>query len=73
MHIVGSLVLWVLWHINLCRLFNAKSIFIRIVLFQTVQFRISTRFKCKYSLIVKNISKSNYSVLLNSSKLANSV
>ena len=22
---------WVLWHINLCRLFNAKSIFIKIV------------------------------------------
>ena len=39
------LVGWVLWHINLCRLFNAKSIFIRP--------RISTQFKCKYSLIVK--------------------
>ena len=25
------LVAWVLWHINLCRLFNAKSIFIQIV------------------------------------------
>ena len=24
---VGWLVGWVLWHINLCRLFNAKSIF----------------------------------------------
>ena len=25
------LVVWVLWHINLCRLFNAKSIFIQII------------------------------------------
>ena len=25
--IVGWLVSWVLWHINLCKLFNAKSIF----------------------------------------------
>ena len=24
-------VVWVLWHINLCRLFNAKSIFIEII------------------------------------------
>ena len=32
---------WVLWHINLCMLFNAKSIFMKIVLFQTGQFRIS--------------------------------
>ena len=46
------LVGFVLWHINLCRLFNAKSIFIKIVLFQTI----STQFKCKYSFIVKNIS-----------------
>ena len=34
-------------------LFNAKSIFMKIVLFQTIQFKISTQFKCKYSLIVK--------------------
>ena len=27
-----------LWYINLCRLFNAKPIFIQIVLFQTIQF-----------------------------------
>ena len=46
----------------LCRLFNAKSIFMKIVLFQTIQFSISTQFKCKYSLIVKNISTSGYSV-----------
>ena len=59
--VISWLVVWVLWHINLCRLFNAKSIFIKIVLFQTIQFRISTQFKCKYSWIVKN-SISCYSV-----------
>ena len=32
------------------------------VLFQTIQFSISTQFKCEYSLIVKNISISSYSV-----------
>ena len=32
------LVVWVLWHINLCRLFNAKSIFKYSVLFQAIQF-----------------------------------
>ena len=32
------------------------------VTFQTVQFSISTQFKCKYSLILKNISISSYSV-----------
>ena len=31
MVLVGRLVGWVLWHINLCRLFNAKSIFTQIV------------------------------------------
>ena len=29
---------------------------------QTIQFSISTQFKCKYSLIAKNISISSYSV-----------
>ena len=32
------------------------------VQFQTIQFSISTQFKCKYSLIVKNNSISSYSV-----------
>ena len=32
------LVGWVLWHINLCWLFNAKSIFMQIVQFQIIQF-----------------------------------
>ena len=45
-----------------CWLFNTKSIFMKIVLFQTIQFSLSTQFKCKYSLIVKNISISSYSV-----------
>ena len=35
--------------------------------FQTIQFSISTQFKFKYSLIVKNISISNYLVLSNNS------
>ena len=43
------------------------------VQFQTIQFSISIQFKCKYSLIVKNISISSYSVLLSSSNSANSV
>ena len=64
---------WVLWHFNLCRLFNAKSILKKIALFHTIQFRISTQFKCKYNLIVKNISISSYSVYSNSSNSANSV
>ena len=33
-----------------------------IVLFQTIQFSKSTQFKCKYNLIMKKISISNYSV-----------
>ena len=43
----GWLVGWlVLWHINLYRLFNDKSIFMKIELFQTIQFSKSTQFKC---------------------------
>ena len=42
-----------LWHINLCSLFKAKSIFMKIVLFQTIQFRMSTQFKFKYNLTMK--------------------
>ena len=34
----------------------------KIDLFQTIQFRIITQFKCKYSLIVKNISILSYSI-----------
>ena len=36
--------------------------FMQIVQFQTIQFSISTQFKCKYSLIMKNTSISSYSV-----------
>ena len=43
------------------------------VLFQTIQFNISTQFEYKYNLIVKNISISSYSVYSNSSNSANSV
>ena len=32
------------------------------VQFQIIQFNVSTHFKCKYGLIVKNISISSYSV-----------
>ena len=60
--LIDWVVFWVLWHINLCRLFKVKSIFMKIVLFQKIQFSISTKFKCKYSLIVKNDSVSSYSV-----------
>ena len=34
----------------------------KIVLFQTIQFNISTQFKSKYSLIVKIINNLSYSV-----------
>ena len=59
---VRWLVGWGLSYINFCRLFNAKSIFMKIILFKTILFSISTQFKCKYSFIVKNISISSYSV-----------
>ena len=59
--LVGWLVGWILMHINLYRLFNTKSILMKIVLFQTIQFSLSTQFKFKYSLIVKNIYISSYS------------
>ena len=43
----GWLVGWILWHINLFRLFNAKSIFIQIILFQTIPFNMCTQFNCQ--------------------------
>ena len=43
----------VLWHINHCRLFNAKYIFIdKTVLFQTIQFSISTQLQCQLSWMI---------------------
>ena len=60
---VGWLVGWVLWHIKPFFYDMAyQPIFMKIVLFQTIQRSISTQFKCKYSLIVKNISISINSV-----------
>ena len=47
---------WVLWHINRCRLFNAKSIFMKIVLFQTIQFSISMQLKCEKQFYFKIFS-----------------
>ena len=44
---------WVLWHIKLCRLFNAKSIFMQIVLFQPVQFSMSTQFNYQRNFYFK--------------------
>ena len=61
-YIIDWLVVWVSRHINICKLFNAKSIFMKILLFQTIQLSVSTQFKCKYKLIVKNIFISSYSV-----------
>ena len=39
-----GLVVWGLWQINHCRLFNAKSFFMQILLFQTIRFSKSTQF-----------------------------
>ena len=63
------LVVWVLWHINLCRLFNAKSILALNNQFYFKQFSLA----CVLSLIVKNISISSYSFYSNSSNSAHSV
>ena len=41
--------------------------------FQTIQFSISQQLEYKYSLIIKNISISSYSVYSNSSNSANLV
>ena len=51
----NELVVWVLWHINLCRIFNAKSIFIQIVIFQTIQLRMSTQFKLSKTFLFQVI------------------
>ena len=39
-----------------CRLFNAKSIFMKILLFQTIQFSISTQFECENHFYFKLFS-----------------
>ena len=48
-------------HFNF-KLFKQLYITIQFSVIQTIQFCIRTQFKCKYSLIVKNISISSYSV-----------
>ena len=53
-----------LWHINLSRLFNTKSISMQIELFQTIEFSMST--------VCQNIPISSYSVFSNSSNSAKS-
>ena len=53
----------VLWHISLCRLFNAESIFVLNNQFYFKQFILAW----VHNLIVKNISISNYSVYSSSS------
>ena len=54
---VGWLVVWVSLHINLCRLVNAKSIFM-----QMISSISNNSVYHEYSLIVKTISISSYSV-----------
>ena len=54
--IYGWLVVWILWHIKLCRLFNAKSIFIQIVLFQTIQFSMITQINYQNHFYFKLLS-----------------
>ena len=65
--LVGWLVGWYLWHIKLCAFFNAKSIFIQIITFQTI------RLSWVHSLTVKISSFSSYSVYSNSTNSTNSV
>ena len=48
----GFALVW--WHINHCRLFIVKSIlYIKIVLFQTIQFNIRSQFKCRKEFYFK--------------------
>ena len=59
---------WVLWHINLCWLFNAKSILTQIInSFKQISLALV------YCLTVENISIWNYLVYSNSSNSTNSV
>ena len=48
------LVVWVILHINPCRLFNAKSIlYKKAVIFQTIQFSMITQFNCPKHIYLK--------------------
>ena len=54
---VGWLVGWFLWHINLCRLFNAKSILIQIVSsISKILFSMRTQFICQKHFYFKLFS-----------------
>ena len=53
---MADMVGWVLCHIDLCRLFNAKSIFMQPVLFQTIQFSMNTQFNCQKHFYFKLFS-----------------
>ena len=48
---------WVLWLINLCRLVNAKAVYMpkKSVLFQTIQFSMSTQFNCQKPILFQAI------------------
>ena len=46
----------------LCEIIQFSVSMPKTVLFQMIQFSISTQLKCKYGLIVKNISISSYPV-----------
>ena len=46
---------WFLWHINLCRLFDTKSIFMQIALFKKIKFSMSTQFNCQKHFYFKLI------------------
>ena len=54
--LVGWLIVRVLWHINLCRLFKTKSILWKMFYFKQLSLA------WVHSLIVKNVSISSYSV-----------
>ena len=47
---------WALWHINPYWLFNAKSIFMQIVLFKKIQFNMSTHLICQKHFYFKLFS-----------------
>ena len=53
--LVGWLVCRVLLHINHCWLFNAKPIFMQIVLFKKIQFSMSTQFNYKKTFLFQGI------------------
>ena len=51
---VGWLVVWVLWHIHLCRLFNVKYIFMQVV--SSIPKNMSTQYNCQKHFYFKRFS-----------------